>query len=319
MIWGYDIDIPEYVKYRNGDDFVYVRSVQDVSSDWNVAGSLVEEFVGKEIFECSWNSESYKREYSAINTVKSVSDEKFTYGNNCTYSVPQKITDNDGKTYTFCGHTATLHSKNLVTSTNDNGTTMIDHEYFNSKWTNRYIYSMYRQYVNSRVGYSEFNPPSECGDKADYIVEGTGKHYTSLGASANGFLTKFFNDIDFMKTTTRQVNRVWNFSDQDNPDICIDDVGLIPVGEMGYTPSDLPTAYDTSIQSLYSSEETDEHRVKYKMNIDGTNSTFGSWWLRSAQNEHKEYAGASYTGGKIISKMQCYGDLVCCSPLVLIG
>ena len=27
MIWGYDIDIPEYVKYRNGDDFVYVRSV----------------------------------------------------------------------------------------------------------------------------------------------------------------------------------------------------------------------------------------------------------------------------------------------------
>ncbi len=27
MIWGYDLDIPEYVKYRNGDDFVYVRSV----------------------------------------------------------------------------------------------------------------------------------------------------------------------------------------------------------------------------------------------------------------------------------------------------
>lgn len=27
MIWGYDIDIPEYVKYRNGNDFVYVRSV----------------------------------------------------------------------------------------------------------------------------------------------------------------------------------------------------------------------------------------------------------------------------------------------------
>lgn len=27
MIWGYDLDIPEYVKYRNGNDFVYVRSV----------------------------------------------------------------------------------------------------------------------------------------------------------------------------------------------------------------------------------------------------------------------------------------------------
>lgn len=88
MIWGYDIDIPEYVKYRNGDDFVYLRSVQDVSSDWNVAGSLVEDFVGKEIFECSWNSELYKREYTAINVVGIVSGEKFTYGNNNTYSVP---------------------------------------------------------------------------------------------------------------------------------------------------------------------------------------------------------------------------------------
>ena len=27
MVWGYDLDIPEYVKYRNGNDFVYVRSV----------------------------------------------------------------------------------------------------------------------------------------------------------------------------------------------------------------------------------------------------------------------------------------------------
>lgn len=27
MIWGYDIDFPEYVKYRNRGKFVYVKSV----------------------------------------------------------------------------------------------------------------------------------------------------------------------------------------------------------------------------------------------------------------------------------------------------
>ena len=88
MIWGYDIDIPEYVKYRNGNDFVYLRSVQDVSSDWNVAGSLVEDFTGKEIFICKWNKCDFKKEYFATGKTVASSEGTFTYGKNCTYSVP---------------------------------------------------------------------------------------------------------------------------------------------------------------------------------------------------------------------------------------
>lgn len=163
MIWGYDIDFPEYVKYRNGGEFVYVRSVQDVDDTWNIAGSLVEDFTGKNIYRCKWDKKLFRKNYYKTGrTVRSTSSEKFTYGNNCTYSVPTAIIDQDGTTYTFCGHTVTLHGKNIVTSTNDNGTTMRFAEKFNNANTysrygnNQYLYSMARLWMNSRLGYSEF-------------------------------------------------------------------------------------------------------------------------------------------------------------------
>ena len=318
MIWGYDIDIPEYVKYRNGNDFVYVRSVQDVSSDWNVAGSIVDDFVGKEIFECSWNSESYKREYSAINTVKSVSDEEFTYGNNCTYSVPTKITDNDGKEYTFCGHTATLHSKNLVTSTNDNGTVMhrvMPFRYVNSSvGSNIYSKSLMRYYNNQRLGYSEYTPPEE-----------TTIHVGHWLASTNGLVTKFFGDVVFLKRITGQVNRVWNEQHPSEPDICIDEFGMIPCGEIGYLSAEfIPISCDTSIHSLYSSDQVDERRIKYGMSIDGKLSSFDDlsvgWWLRSSGATLPGFAqgcvGQRYIGTVADNRG---GRAKGCSPLVLIG
>ena len=111
MIWGYDIDIPEYVKYRNKGKFVYVRSVQDVDETWNVAGSLVENFIGQKIYKCKWDKILFKKNYFETGrTVSAASSEKFTYGDNCTYSVPASIVDSDGVVYTFCGHTVTLHA-----------------------------------------------------------------------------------------------------------------------------------------------------------------------------------------------------------------
>ena len=132
MIWGYDLDIPEYVKYRNRGRFVYVKAVQDIDETWNVAGSLVTDFSGKEIYRCKWSKKLFKKSYLKTGkTVKSVSDETFTYGDNCTYSVPASITDSDGTVYTFCGHTVTLHAKNPVTSTNDNGQKLRCSDHFN--------------------------------------------------------------------------------------------------------------------------------------------------------------------------------------------
>jgi hypothetical protein len=324
MIWGYDLDIPEYVKYKNGNDFVYLRSVQNVDTEWNTAESLVEDFVGKEIYGCYWNSDEYKREYVVINSVESVSDETFTYGNNCTYSVPQKITDDDGKEYTFCGHTVTLHSKNLVTSTDDNGTTLRYVEYFNSKNTARYLYSMMRQYINSRVGYSEFNPSEEyCGVKWGENLKYTQLH--GLAVRSNGLLTKFYKDTSFIKKITNQVNRVWNYQNQSNPDICIDEIGMIPVSYTGYSTSNAITTYDTSIKSLYGSWEYDTLRAKYPMNIDGSLNidVLYGWCLRDMLKYSNEFVfNVTTFNGNLYGMVNCklYADYrYSCSPQVVVG
>lgn len=314
IIWGYDIDIPEYVKYRNGNEFVYFRSVQDVSTDWNIAGSMLCEFSGAELYSCKWNKSKFKKEFSLTSKKIASFEGTFTYGNNCTYSVPQKITDNDGMEYTFCGHTATLHSKNLVTSTNDNGITMRYYEYFNnntkySKYgNNQYYCSMMRQYINSRQGYSEFNPSEDCGNM----------HSSGLAKYSNGFLTKFYKDTTFMKKIMNQVNRIWDYQNQSKPDICIDEIGLIPSSYIGYDWYQFNTTYDTSKTSLYSSLRTDALRAKYRMNIDGSsNSSSYYWWMRSAFSSNTSYVGYISNGGNINGNYARYG--YGCSPLIVLG
>ena len=314
MIWGYDLDVPEYVKYRNGNDFVYVRSVQDVDSKWNVAGSLVEDFTGKDIFVCKWNKCDFKKEYSSTGKTVASAEGTFEYGNNCKYSVPTKITDNDGKTYTFCGHTATLHSKNLVTSTSDDGKLMRYTCRFNNSTTyspngnNQYYCSMIRKYINSRVGYSEFKPSEECGTM----------YANGLPAGANGLLTKFYKDTNFMKKIMNQVNRVWDYQNQSKPDICIDEMGLIPISYIGLSSVYYNTTYDTSIKSLYSSSSTDALRKKFRMNIDGSSySSAGIWWLRSAISSNAYNVGGVLSNGYVGDYYARYNDG--CSPLVVLG
>ena len=314
MVWGYDLDIPEYVKYRNGNDFVYVRSVQDVDSKWNVAGSLVDDFTGKEIFICKWNKCEFKKEYSSTGKTVASAEGTFEYGNNRTYSVPTKIIDNNGKEYTFCGHTATLHSKNLVTSTSDDGKLMRYTCRFNnstkysSYGNNQYYCSMIRKYINSRVGYSEFKPSEECGTM----------YADGLPAGANGLLTKFYKDTNFMKRIMNQVNRVWDYQNQSNPDICIDEMGLISRSYIGLSSVYYNTKYDTSIKSLYSSSSTDALRKKYRMNIDGSSySSAYNWWLRSAYSGNADYVGNVVTTGGSVGSYAWSSDG--CSPLVVLG
>lgn len=61
---------------------------------------------------------------------------------------------------------------------------------------------MIRQYINSRVGYSEFNPPPECGEMYTGVW--------GLARGSNGLLAKFYKDVNFMKRIMKQVNRVWD-------------------------------------------------------------------------------------------------------------
>ena len=168
---------------------------------------------------------------------------------------------------------------------------------------------MIRKYINSRVGYSEFKPPEKyCGTM----------YADGLPAGANGLLTKFYNDVPFMKKIMNQVNRVWDYQNQSNPDICIDEVGLIPASYTGYDSSEFNTTYDTSIKSFYSSSSSDALRNKFRMNIDGSSySSAYFWWLRSAYSSGADYVGYVYCRGHV--NINGAENFVGCSPLVVLG
>lgn len=166
---------------------------------------------------------------------------------------------------------------------------------------------MIRKYINSRVGYSEFKPSEECGTM----------YANGLPAGANGLLTKFYKDTNFMKRIMNQVNRVWDYQNQSNPDICIDEMGLISRSYIGLSSVYCNTTYDTSIKSLYSSSSTDALRKKYRINIDGSSGSAHIWWLRSAYSSDASGVGSVYYSGYVgfYSAMSFNG----CSPLVVLG
>ena len=167
---------------------------------------------------------------------------------------------------------------------------------------------MIRKYINSRVGYSEFKPSEECGTM----------YANGLPAGANGLLTKFYKDTNFMKKIMNQVNRVWDYQNQSKPDICIDEMGLIPRSYIGLSSVYYNTTYDTSIKSLYSSSSTDALRKKFRMNIDGSAYPSANiWWLRSARSSDAGYVGRVDGIGNVgyNSAMSSVG----CSPLVVLG
>ncbi len=169
---------------------------------------------------------------------------------------------------------------------------------------------MARRYINSRDGYSEFTPPSSCGEKCTTY---TG-HY-GLAIASNGFLTKFYKDVPFMKNIMNQVNRVWNYNNQNNPDICIDEVGLIPLAHMGVNSSIVPTLYETSNTSICT---TNSQRQKYAYRSDIDPTYLNGWFSQSAANQ--DYIRVAFirfdgTPGYTNNGTQCYGI----SPRVLIG
>ena len=166
---------------------------------------------------------------------------------------------------------------------------------------------MIRKYINSRVGYSEFKQSEECGTM----------YANGLPAGANGLLTKFYKDPSFMKKIMNQVNRVWDYQNQSNPDICIDEMGLISRSYIGLSSVYYNTTYDTSIKSLYSSSSTDALRKKYRINIDGSSGSAYNWWLRSAYSSNAYDVGYVNRSGYVgnYSALSISG----CSPLVVLG
>lgn len=97
-VLGYNASIPEYVKYKNGSEYVFVPST--------VSGLLTPITAGRGAFTREYNPTTGDFTYTSVGSVTAVSG-SFTYGNNCTFDVPMSVTV-DGKEYTFTGYNITI-------------------------------------------------------------------------------------------------------------------------------------------------------------------------------------------------------------------
>ena len=108
IILGYNGSIPAMVKYRksagSGWKHVWVSSMKN--------DLLADIAVGDKVFIRAYDSESSDFVYTEEAEITAVSG-SFTYGNNCTYSVPTQIVAG-GKTYDFCGYNITFNSEALL-------------------------------------------------------------------------------------------------------------------------------------------------------------------------------------------------------------
>jgi hypothetical protein len=121
IVCGFNGAVPEYVKYiMNGCVRVFVESMKN--------GAEAEIAVGDAVYERNWSDTEKKYGYTKIGTVKSVSDDKFTYGADKEdeygtksikdpYSVPKTLTvtlDVGGtSTAEFAGYNMQLWSANM--------------------------------------------------------------------------------------------------------------------------------------------------------------------------------------------------------------
>ena len=99
-VLGYNTSIPEYVKYKNGDDRIYVRTIKE-------DGGLLSAIAKGDTVYIKTDSGNYETNGQTVVEVDSAS---FTYGNNCTWSVPMSITVDETE-YAFAGYNVTLLCK----------------------------------------------------------------------------------------------------------------------------------------------------------------------------------------------------------------
>jgi len=105
-IVGYDVTVPEYVGYINGSEVIYVRVWDDTTNNTRSVA------VGDKTYSRSFvTGGTYSTFTETGKTVSAISG-TFSYGNLNPFSVPATITVG-GKTYAFCGHTATVLSKQI--------------------------------------------------------------------------------------------------------------------------------------------------------------------------------------------------------------
>lgn len=129
QVLGYNGSIPEYVKYINGNDKIFVRSVEEDPSNANYQ-LLKSSFAGSPTYTCD-DEGTFTADGKSV---ASVGDSSFTYGTtNATYgttateagsyAVPTSITVS-GITYTFAGYNFEIAPMYLLPVMHSDGTVL---------------------------------------------------------------------------------------------------------------------------------------------------------------------------------------------------
>ena len=207
QVLGYNGSIPEYVKYKNGNNRIFVRSVEENQNSENYQ-LLKASFKNSQVYN-RLNNGTY--ELIVGKNVRGVGSETFTYGNNCTYTVPKSITVN-GTTYTFAGYNMTLAPKYLLPVKN-NGVVLYHQQFdsgrgYNSAGQNDWSTSMSRTWLND----SWTAIQDRCANQGWYDSEHNSEEAQHQTCAIKGMIDRVeTGSWSFFAHVMPTVNRTWTF------------------------------------------------------------------------------------------------------------
>jgi len=209
IVLGYNGCVPQYIKYKNGSNYMYVSSVDDSSASGGVLRAIA---AGCKTYSRSWSDIELRNVFTDTGkTVSAIGSGTFKYGQTNAnwgttettaggWTVPTSIIV-DGVEYAFCGYTAVLQSQYGMGSSTDGvqvteSTCAFSYNSSTSSGKSRWGDSHMRTYLNSRCGHNEITYPR---------VTPTAN---MLGFS-NGIGLKLAKDTDFLKRCPPVVSRNW--------------------------------------------------------------------------------------------------------------
>lgn len=315
IVLGYNGHVPKYIKYKNGNSYKYVSSTGSGTTRTEIVA-------GASVYEKSWLASSLENTWVATNeTVKSVSTDKFTYGQTnsvwgtnadgaTTYSVPMSITIGD-TVYAFCGYTMSLNSRYIL-STSANGTTAITYLAFDTENDNYWAESDIRTWLNTSQGATENNLT-----------------LWNNSTKTNGLRLKFAKSQDVLKQVVPVVNRIWKYNGQTTEDI-EDSFFLLSIPEVNCTGNyDSDTYFFDYVNRLVTFDvfaplddiyqDIHNSRIKQLMTLDGVASSADYWLLRSAGSGSSDFVGYVDSNGNVDSYIAHDSDYCGCSPAFVLG
>lgn len=300
QVLGYNMSIPERIKYKNGNDVIYVTTI-------GPGGLLSSIGEGTLVYADKSSSDSIGTVF-ATSGVDQVTDGNLgTYGNNNPYNVPTSLSVG-GKEYSFAGWNMTLMSKCGVAAKYDN--TLYVKSQFNSANRNNWSASQMRAWMNGSLA-------------VENQQWQTSNNYSTTG-TITGLLSRL-PDEKFLNAISLCVNKTWVHDswrsgktlDSNYCEHVVDKFWLLGEGNINTIKDDWNDApYDTSKFTGVFTSDTNSVRIRKYMNEDGSEGSACPWWLRSARSSSGNYVGyVGNSGGVYNYRAHNYSA---CSPVCLI-